>query len=137
MSIEIKTISIQMLIKGRKLSLQQRGDAQQELDNLIQKIDQLERELKIQVKFKESYLEHWQNSKEQNQKLEKENKELKRNYFKDEQDAINIIRSITPILIKPIGITKKVAISTFTSNNAYKQVTEYIGKKIFELLKTK
>jgi predicted RNase H-like nuclease (RuvC/YqgF family) len=42
-----------------------------------QKIDQLERELKIETKFKEAYLEHWQNSKEQNQNLEKEIEHLK------------------------------------------------------------
>lgn len=40
------TISIQMLIQGRELTLQQRGDAQQELNNIQSKITELEQENK-------------------------------------------------------------------------------------------
>lgn len=38
-----ETNSIQMLIQGRKLTLQQRGDAQRELNNIQSKLSELEK----------------------------------------------------------------------------------------------
>jgi hypothetical protein len=56
------------------------------------------------------------------------------NPFSTEQEAIDWVRENIPILIKPTKKGKYPLRSPFSSGNAFRQITEHLGKRLFEHL---
>ena len=53
--------------------------------------------------------------------------------FRTEQEAIDWAEMNTPFAIKPIRESKTIFVNPFTSQHAFRQVTEHLGKRLFEL----
>ena len=62
---------------------------------------------------------------------------IKKDLFKSEQEAIDWVRDNTPIIIKAAKKGKYPYVHPFSSNYAFNDVTEYLGKELFKVITNK